>query len=107
MAGMLQLRKVQILQGFVQSVARNWPQSMVSRNKTAHETILARVSVEYIVNKTLRNILLMAYATTNPYTGEKLKTFPDATDQEIQTALTEAYDAFKHGVTHLLPNAPR
>ncbi|WP_041247657.1 NAD-dependent succinate-semialdehyde dehydrogenase [Komagataeibacter medellinensis] len=37
----------------------------------------------------------MAYATTNPYTGEKLKTFPDATDQEIQTALTEAYDAFK------------
>lgn len=37
----------------------------------------------------------MAYATTNPYTGETLKTFPDATDQEIQTALTDAYEAFK------------
>ncbi|MFT8808938.1 NAD-dependent succinate-semialdehyde dehydrogenase [Gluconobacter sp.] len=37
----------------------------------------------------------MAYATINPYTGETLKTFPDATDQEVQTALTEAYDAFK------------
>ncbi|MCE2564499.1 NAD-dependent succinate-semialdehyde dehydrogenase [Komagataeibacter sp. FNDCF1] len=37
----------------------------------------------------------MAYATTNPYTGEKLKTFPDATDQEVETALTDAYDAFK------------
>ncbi|GBQ50515.1 NAD-dependent succinate-semialdehyde dehydrogenase [Komagataeibacter sucrofermentans] len=37
----------------------------------------------------------MAYATTNPYTGEKLKTFPDATDQEVQTALTDAYEAFK------------
>ena len=37
----------------------------------------------------------MAYATINPYTGETLKTFPEATDQEVQTALTEAYDAFK------------
>ena len=37
----------------------------------------------------------MAYTTTNPYTGEKLKTFPDATDQEVQTALTDAYEAFK------------
>ena len=37
----------------------------------------------------------MAYATTNPYTGEKLKTFPEATDQEVQTALTDAYEAFK------------
>lgn len=37
----------------------------------------------------------MAYATTNPYTGETLKTFPDATDQEIQTALNDAYEAFK------------
>ncbi|MCE2575146.1 NAD-dependent succinate-semialdehyde dehydrogenase [Komagataeibacter sp. FNDCR2] len=37
----------------------------------------------------------MAYTTTNPYTGEKLKTFPEATDQEVQTALTDAYEAFK------------
>ncbi|AHI26259.1 NAD-dependent succinate-semialdehyde dehydrogenase [Komagataeibacter swingsii] len=37
----------------------------------------------------------MAYATTNPYTGETLETFPNATDQEVQTALTEAYDVFK------------
>ncbi|ATJ91724.1 succinate-semialdehyde dehydrogenase [Acetobacter senegalensis] len=36
----------------------------------------------------------MAYATTNPYTGETLKTFPDATDQEVQTALNDAYEAF-------------
>ncbi|GAN54887.1 aldehyde dehydrogenase [Tanticharoenia sakaeratensis NBRC 103193] len=39
--------------------------------------------------------MTMAYATTNPYTGETLQTFPEATDQEVQTAITEAYDAFK------------
>lgn len=35
----------------------------------------------------------MAYASTNPYTNEVLKTFPEATDQEIQTALAEGYTA--------------
>lgn len=39
--------------------------------------------------------MILAYATTNPYTGETLKTFPEATDQEVQAALTGAYDAFK------------
>ncbi|MFT8464441.1 NAD-dependent succinate-semialdehyde dehydrogenase [Acetobacter persici] len=37
----------------------------------------------------------MAYATTNPYTGEVLATFPEATDQEVQTALSDAYSAFE------------
>ncbi|AQT05360.1 NAD-dependent succinate-semialdehyde dehydrogenase [Acetobacter persici] len=37
----------------------------------------------------------MAYATTNPYTGEVLATFPEATDQEVQTALSNAYSAFE------------
>ncbi|QQX91623.1 NAD-dependent succinate-semialdehyde dehydrogenase [Gluconobacter sphaericus] len=37
----------------------------------------------------------MAYATTNPLTGEVLKTFPNATDAEVQTALTEAHTAFE------------
>lgn len=37
----------------------------------------------------------MAYATTNPYTGETVKTFPEATDAEIKVALDDAYEAFK------------
>jgi len=36
----------------------------------------------------------MAYATTNPYTGEVLKTFPDATDAEIIKAIENADTAF-------------
>ncbi|MCB5191648.1 NAD-dependent succinate-semialdehyde dehydrogenase [Methylobacillus arboreus] len=36
----------------------------------------------------------MAYATINPYTGEKLKTFPDATDAEVTEAISQAHDAF-------------
>ncbi len=36
----------------------------------------------------------MAYATTNPYTGEVLKTFPDATDVEVKQAITNAHDVF-------------
>ncbi|PZU50332.1 MAG: succinate-semialdehyde dehydrogenase [Sphingomonas sp.] len=36
----------------------------------------------------------MAYATTNPYTGETLKTFPDATDAEVTTAIEKAHNAF-------------
>jgi succinate-semialdehyde dehydrogenase/glutarate-semialdehyde dehydrogenase len=36
----------------------------------------------------------MSYATTNPYTGERLKTFPDATDQEVRTAIDRAHAAF-------------
>lgn len=36
----------------------------------------------------------MAYATTNPFTGEVLKTFPDATDAEVSEAITKAHNAF-------------
>ncbi|MBY4640030.1 NAD-dependent succinate-semialdehyde dehydrogenase [Gluconacetobacter entanii] len=37
----------------------------------------------------------MAYATTNPYTGEVVATFPDATDAQVQAALSEAHAAFE------------
>ena len=36
----------------------------------------------------------MAYATTNPYTGEVVKTFPDATDAEVSQAIGAAHEAF-------------
>ncbi|TKI08533.1 NAD-dependent succinate-semialdehyde dehydrogenase [Martelella alba] len=36
----------------------------------------------------------MAYATTNPYTGEILKTFPDATNAEVKHALEQGHAAF-------------
>ncbi|MCB8877402.1 NAD-dependent succinate-semialdehyde dehydrogenase [Acidisoma silvae] len=36
----------------------------------------------------------MTYATTNPYTGEVLKTFADATDAEVNQALDDAHAAF-------------
>lgn len=36
----------------------------------------------------------MAYATTNPYTGELLKTFPDATDAEVDAAIARAHETF-------------
>ncbi|PZU17872.1 MAG: succinate-semialdehyde dehydrogenase [Shinella sp.] len=36
----------------------------------------------------------MAYATINPYTGETLKTFSDATDAEVRDAIGKAHDAF-------------
>ncbi|MCU5774444.1 NAD-dependent succinate-semialdehyde dehydrogenase [Winslowiella arboricola] len=36
----------------------------------------------------------MAYATTNPYTGETLKTFPNATDEDVSLALNQADTAF-------------
>ena len=36
----------------------------------------------------------MAYATTNPYTGEVLATFPDATDNEVRQAIDDAHAAF-------------
>ena len=36
----------------------------------------------------------MAYATVNPYTGERVKTFPDATDNEVNTAIEKAHQAF-------------
>jgi len=36
----------------------------------------------------------MTYATTNPYTGEVLKTFPYATDTEVDEALAAAHAAF-------------
>jgi succinate-semialdehyde dehydrogenase/glutarate-semialdehyde dehydrogenase len=36
----------------------------------------------------------MAYATTNPYTNEVVRTFPDATDAEVDAALDAAHAAF-------------
>jgi len=36
----------------------------------------------------------MAFATTNPYTGEVLKTFPGATDADVQSAIARAHTAF-------------
>lgn len=36
----------------------------------------------------------MAYATINPFTGETLATFPDATDDEVRAAIAAAHDAF-------------
>lgn len=36
----------------------------------------------------------MAYATINPYTGETLKTFADATDAEVRDAIGKAHGAF-------------
>lgn len=36
----------------------------------------------------------MPFASTNPYTGETLKTFPAATDDEIMRAITSAHQAF-------------
>lgn len=36
----------------------------------------------------------MSFATTNPYTGETLKTFPTATDDEVRTAIDRAHRAF-------------
>ena len=37
----------------------------------------------------------MAYTTINPYNGEKLKSFPDATDAEVTEAITQAHAAFE------------
>ncbi|CAG9255886.1 Succinate-semialdehyde dehydrogenase (NADP(+)) [Paraburkholderia unamae] len=37
----------------------------------------------------------MAYATTNPYTGETLKTFPNSTDAEVADALDQGHGAFQ------------
>ena len=37
----------------------------------------------------------MSYATTNPYTGEVLKIFPNATDTEVDQAIHNAHDAFQ------------
>lgn len=36
----------------------------------------------------------MAYATVNPYTGEQLKTFPEATDEQVKQAIDAADAAF-------------
>ncbi|ARP83087.1 succinate-semialdehyde dehydrogenase [Bordetella genomosp. 8] len=36
----------------------------------------------------------MTYATTNPYTGEVLKTFPSATNEQVATAIDKAHAAF-------------
>ena len=37
----------------------------------------------------------MAYQTTNPHTGETLKTFPDATDAQVAQALERGHTAFQ------------
>ncbi|PTW63382.1 succinate-semialdehyde dehydrogenase/glutarate-semialdehyde dehydrogenase [Breoghania corrubedonensis] len=36
----------------------------------------------------------MPYATTNPFTGELVKTFPDATDSEVEKAIAKAHETF-------------
>ncbi|MEG6507834.1 NAD-dependent succinate-semialdehyde dehydrogenase [Methyloligella sp. 2.7D] len=36
----------------------------------------------------------MSYATINPYTGETLATFPDATDAEVEKTIDKSHDAF-------------
>ncbi|MFM2484461.1 NAD-dependent succinate-semialdehyde dehydrogenase [Celerinatantimonas yamalensis] len=36
----------------------------------------------------------MAYATTNPYTGKLIESFPDATDEQVSQALTDSHAAF-------------
>jgi succinate-semialdehyde dehydrogenase/glutarate-semialdehyde dehydrogenase len=36
----------------------------------------------------------MAYSTINPYTGELVKTYPNATNEEIEQAVTRAHEAF-------------
>ncbi|RQW65088.1 NAD-dependent succinate-semialdehyde dehydrogenase [Vibrio viridaestus] len=36
----------------------------------------------------------MAYSTTNPFTGEVIKTFPNATNEEVEQAIAQAHDAF-------------
>ncbi len=36
----------------------------------------------------------MSYATTNPYTGEVLKTFPEATDAEVNQGIETAHKVF-------------
>ena len=36
----------------------------------------------------------MTFATTNPYTGETLKTFPEATQTDIDAAIDLAHAAF-------------
>ena len=37
----------------------------------------------------------MAYVSKNPYTGEVSQTFPDATDVEVEKAITDAHAAFQ------------
>jgi len=37
----------------------------------------------------------MSYATTNPYTGEIVKTFPNATDAQVAQALDQAHSMFE------------
>ena len=36
----------------------------------------------------------MPYTTTNPCTGELLKTFPETTDAEVNKAIESAHSAF-------------
>lgn len=38
----------------------------------------------------------MAYATTNPFTNDVVKTFPEATDQDVQAALSAGHSAYEN-----------
>ena len=46
----------------------------------------------------------MAYQTTNPYTGETLKTFPDATDAQVAQAWNVATPPSSSGACSLSGN---
>ena len=37
----------------------------------------------------------MPYATVNPYTNELVKSFPDATDEEVDAVLDRAQEAYR------------
>ena len=37
----------------------------------------------------------MAYQSINPYTNELLKTYPDATDADLEAALSDAHQLYK------------
>jgi succinate-semialdehyde dehydrogenase/glutarate-semialdehyde dehydrogenase len=37
----------------------------------------------------------MAYATINPYTEEHVKTYPDATDEQVDAAVAQAHETFR------------
>mgnify|MGYP003675354338 CR=1 FL=1 len=41
-----------------------------------------------------KKVNIMTYETRNPYTGDLLVTFPDASDSEVKQAIENAHDAF-------------
>jgi len=40
------------------------------------------------------SLYYMAYSTINPYTGEQLQTYPNATNEDVEQAITQAHNAF-------------